>query len=361
VRTLLVVAALATAAILGLLTLNRDGGRVARHADGPVLPEEPPLAGPAPPEMAHERLGTPRSREEVEKFLARCSELGKAAVPELARRLRERRDVPFEPRWRFVGGRLKGHPTLRSAYIAALAAIPGDASAGALREVLAQSASVFEAYEIALALEDRGEAGWAKDALVRAGEHTSPSKLDTQLAIVGLAAERDPDETAAQILTQAPRGDAMTDPKVLASGLSRLPARQALAATQALIADPEVTLRAKGRYLRGLFARPQLEQTVLRGVQGMFESETLSRELRTDAAYAAAGAASFYTDAIAYQKARAQGKGEEAATIKTRCERRIVEIEALIRAAIGTDVNTSSDPRAASLRRMLERHRARLR
>jgi len=361
VRALLIVAAVATLAVLWIWIHDGQEGPVARGSGGPPLPAVPRLSEPASSAPVRKELGVPRSRGEVEAFLARCAERGEAAVPELLKRLSERRDVPFEPRWRFAGGRLKGYPTLRSAYLAALAAIPGDASADALRAVLAQNASVFEAYQIALALNDRGEAGWAKAALARAGERTSPKTLETQRAIVALAARLEPAATADQILAQAPRGEATTDPKALASALARLPAAEALATAEKLLLDPGITGRAKRRYLHSLFARPQLEQSVLLGVRAMLAGESLSRELRTEAAYAAAGAASFFSDAIAYQRALAQSKEEQAAAIQARCERRLAQVEALIDAAIGSDVNTSSDPRAASLKRMLERHRARLR
>ena len=77
-------------------------------------------------------------------------------------------------------------------------------------------------------------------------------------------------------------------------------------------------------------------------------------------AYAAAGAESFYLDAAAYDRARAQKDSALAATIKARFDRRYIEVESLLETIVGTDVEGSTVPRAASLRRMLKKHRERV-
>jgi hypothetical protein len=366
VRALLVVAVVALAAICGLYLLDRDtpGHATPRGATpgepGKTPSGDTPAAKSVLPPVPGGLDGTPRSQDRLERFVTACIGLGPEAVPALLARLRADDDVKLQPRWKFAKGRPEGFPTLRSAYLAALAAIPGEEAANALRAVLAETASVEETYQIALALTERQDGGWADAALAKAGDEVSPATLPAQKALVALAAREAPVETAAQMVARAPRGEDGTDPAVLANALRDLPLDAATGASAQLLGDPSVTPRAKERYIRELCSRPDGELRVWEHLRDVASAADWPDTLRMSAAYAAAGAQSFLLDELAYNKARATGDTRAAETIKARFTRRLVAVQNLIQTATGIDLNDANDPRAAALRRTLERHRDRV-
>ena len=126
------------------------------------------------------------------------------------------------------------------------------------------------------------------------------------------------------------------------------------------MSDAEVTTLAKSRYVRALCNRRHVEPRVWQHLRDLVADAEWKRDLRVDVAYAAAGAEAFYLDEIAYRQAVARGDSGEAAAIKARYDKRLADVEGFVELAIGGDVTDASDARAASLRRMLARHRERV-
>ena len=162
-----VAALLALCAVAGLLayghwgrgsTPDRPGQDDPEVRDGPPAPP-PPLRDVEA--VARARPQEPATQDDLRAFVADCVARGAAAVPDLLTLLKNRPDVALAPRWRFRDGRPEGgYPTLRSAYLDALASIPGREAGDALREVLDLTGSLEETYQIASALAVRDEAGW---------------------------------------------------------------------------------------------------------------------------------------------------------------------------------------------------------
>lgn len=306
---------------------------------------------PAPPlPRIDEALGA----KGLEAFVAACAAQGEAAVPGLLRALAEGKDRQVEPRWIFVAGGTRGYPTLRSAYIAALRAIPGDASTAALAQVMADTRSVEETCLLGLALAERRETSFVPTLLERIPAEPAPALLPVQWQMVELAARVDPGETARRLEATAPRGEDGSDPQVFARALGALPLAAATGSGRALLIDPDVTPRAKSRYLRSLLDRPEME--VLHVVEEVAGLGQLTDELKTDLAYAAVESDAFRLDGIAHETALAQGDHVTAKAASDRFRLRTEQTTRLMSAVLGIDVATSDDPRAQSLRRKLEAH-----
>jgi hypothetical protein len=360
VKALVAVAVLAVAAVAGLLLYQYGvAPPEARRPAVPAAPEhrEPPevVAAPLPGIEARlrGRARTPEVQDELDQFVTLCVARGTEVVPDLLARLRDRPDIILELRWRFHEGRVKGYPTLRSAYLTALVLIPGREAAAALREILDLTRSVEETYQIARGLAERGERGWAVTAVARALQPGTAAQRSTQEMLMELAARGDPVETSAQLVARAPRGRDATDPHVLGLALEVLPLDTAMLAGQTLLEDAAVTGKAKRRVLRNLCSRDEID--VFARLRRMLESGSLAADLRVDAAYAAANARGFHTDRIAYSLARAGKPGPRPHEIRDRFQRRLEEVTLVVETVVA-DL-PPQDPRAQSMRRMLARHK----
>jgi hypothetical protein len=365
VRTLLLVGAIALLFVAGLLYVFRGAlrGQERSSRPPPAAPVDPAPAAATEEGVPHvaDRLRrfqrAPEAQRLLLEFVRACAEHGAAAVPELALRLRNEPDVEIEPRWSFENGRVRGFPSLRSAYIAALLAIPGPEARDALLAALELTASPEEAYQIAAGLADRGEGGFTATAIARATK-AAAGDLEVARDLVALVVRADPEGAAAEILAQSPRGANGADPALLAHGLEVLPLERATATAKGLVADPGVTPKAKERYLRSLCDRGEPE--ILATLRELAQDGKLDRELRLAAAYGAVGSRAFYLDQAAYAIAAAGGEGPPPAEIRERYERRLAEATLLIEAAVQADVGASTQV-LESLRRRLEDQRARLR
>ncbi len=321
----------------------------ARRPVARTVPDAP--SDPAPdrlPDVAR-RVRTLRHAPEVQEVLLdlvkAAARLGPAAVEDLRSRLRDQPDVVFEPRWIFEDGRPRRFATLRSAYLAALLGITGPEAHDALIEALALTGSVDEAYQIAAGLERRGEGGFTPGALERALK-AGPGHVEVAQEIVTLVARADPEGTAAEIVARSPRGEDGTDPTLLAQALERLPLEHALGTGKGLLADPQVTRRAKARYLEGLCDRGEPE--LFASLRDVANEGFMDRDLRVTLAYRAVGSGAFDEDRIEYATA---AEGAPRAGIRARYERRLAEVELLIHAAIPP--GEGSGPLLESLRRQL--------
>jgi len=330
-------------------------GRPPPTATAPQAPPEPP-AGPV--SNVAPRVRTLRHAPEAQRllgdFVRECAAKGVEAVDELRTRLRDEPDVELEPRWTFENGRVRGFPSLRSAYIAALLEIPGPQARDALLEALATTASTDEAYQIVAGLHRRDEGGFtsaALDCAVKAG----PGDAEVATEIVALAAKADPDGTAAEVISRSPRDSDGTDPALLAHALENLPTKQAVATGRTLLEDPRVTNQGKERYLRSLCDRGELE--VFASLREIAETGSVDRELRVTMAYAAVGSRAFYIDQGQYNAAGAGAAGERA-QIRERYLRRLEEVERLIDAAVPP--GETSRTLIESLRSRIAEHRTRL-
>jgi hypothetical protein len=364
VRALLIAAVLALTGIAALLLARGGTGAPdtrAGTAPGAAPSDTPEGTPPTHGGPARDLPRTPQRLDELDRFVEHCVALGCDAVPLLARLLESGEDRVFAQQWEFVEGRLIGYPTLRSGYLRALASIPGDPADAALRRALRSSRSVQEAYQIALALTARGESGWSALALRHVAGPSSRGSPATQRALVTLVAQIDPEGVVEHLHTQAPRGDDDREPRALAWALVALPARAAAGSAGRLLSDPEITGRAKAVYLRSLCNRPDAEPALYLTLRDAIDAADLGDELRLEASYAAAGAAAILRDEIEYSRARAAGDGPRADRIKARFDGRLRAITALVECALGEDLERSGDPRAASIRRMLDKHRARMR
>lgn len=364
-KALLAVAVLAAAGVAGLLLYeNRSelapGGRPATSGDPPSR-TAPPADAVAPlPDIEAELRGRyrrPGVQADLDRFVSLCVARGSEAVPQLLERLRNRPDIVFEPRWVFTERRVKGYPTLRSAYITALTLIEGRDAEEALRDVLELTQSVEETHQIAHGLLERGARGWARTAIERALQPGNPAQRPTRKSLLEIAAEADPAEMSVLLIARAPRGDDATDPTVLSHGLKALPLDSAVHAGQTLLDDVEVTAKTKKRLLRDLCARAEVD--VFDRLRRSMQRGTWSEGLRLDIAYAAANAQPLFTDAIQYSMAKAANDGPRLYQIRERYNRRLAEVEQLVTAALAH--LPADDARVRSLDRMLEKHRQRLR
>ncbi|MHC4818475.1 MAG: hypothetical protein ACYTF8_10515 [Planctomycetota bacterium] len=363
-KALLAVAALAAAGVAGLLLYgNRSepvtGGRPTTPAD--PQPRAAPPADAAVPlpdveEQLRGRARMPGVQADIDRFVSLCVARGSEVVPQLLERLRDRPDIVFEPRWVFAKKRVKGYPTLRSAYITALILIDGRDAEEALREVLDLTQSVEETHQIAHGLLGRGARGWAPTAVERALQPGTAVQRPTRESLLEIAAEADPAQTSVLLIARAPRGNDATDPTVLSHGLKALPFDTAVYTGQSLLDDVEVTGKTKKRVLRDLFSREEVD--VFDRLRRSMQRGTWSEALRLDVAYAAANAQAFFTDPIQHSMAKAANDGPRLYRIRERFDRRLGEVEQLVSAALAH--LPRDDPRVQSLGRMLEKHRQRL-
>jgi hypothetical protein len=300
-------------------------------------------------------VGSESSQSELDSFVANASGRGTEAVALLMALLRGGEDATFMQRWRFRDGRLEGHPTLRATYIEALRAIPDPEAAEALAELLPLTTSPNESYLVALALKEKGKTGWSGTLLELATSGEDNRQLNTRRAMVQLAARDDPVEASRYIYLQAPRGTNRSVPRLLAEGLAAMPVEDAAAAADRLLVDPDVTEVAKGQYVRSLCKRPEVE--AFSALRDLAERGELDEKIRLDTAYAMAGSSAFRMDAIHYQKAMAEGRQSDAADIRARFFRRMEEVHRYASAALSLDLDSSTDPRAAALRKHLDDHR----
>jgi hypothetical protein len=360
VRAFLLVAVIAFLFVAGLLFVLRGAFRRERAVPKPVAAAPAVAAPPAPdriPEIAARVRAfqrAPESQQLLADFVRDCAERGAAAVPELLDRLRHESDVQLQTRWDFQHGRLRGFPSLRSAYIGALLLIPGQEAVDALLETVETTLSANEAYQIAAGLVAREEGGFTRAAIDRALK-AGPGDAEVARDLIALAARADPEGTAGEIALRSPRGEDPADPALLAEGLEGLPLERASATGQELCADPRVTRKAKERYLRSLCDRGEPE--LLARLRELAQGDLLDRELKVALAYAAAGSRAFYADQAAYGVATAGGEGPPPEEIRARYERRLLEVEQLIAVAVAPD----NGPALESLRRRLTEQRARLR
>ncbi|MHC4973640.1 MAG: hypothetical protein ACYTG3_15045 [Planctomycetota bacterium] len=363
-KALLAVAVLAAAGVAGLLLYGirserATGGRPAIPAEPQPRPFPPADGAPPLPDIEAQLRGRARMpgvQADLDRFVSLCVARGNEVVPQLLQRLRDRPDIVFEPRWVFSKRRVKGYPTLRSAYITALILIDGRDAEEALRDVLDLTQSVEETHQIAHGLQGRGASGWVPTAVERALQPGAPAVRPTQKSLLEIAAEADPAETSVLIVARAPRGDDSTDPTVLSHGLKALPLDTAVYAGQSLLDDVEVTGKTKKRILRDLCSREEVE--VFDRLRRSMQRGTWSEGLRLDIAYAAANAQAFFTDPIQYSMARGANDGPRLYKIREQYNRRLAEVEQLVAAALAH--LPRDDARVQSLRRMLEKHRQRL-
>jgi hypothetical protein len=349
VRSFLLAALVALAAVALALYALRGDRRSERAPPATTAAEEPRTPDIA--ERAQSFPRAPETQEEVEAFVRACAERGPKAVAELAARLRTGRDVKLQPRWTFdEDGRVRGFPTLRSAYIAALLAIQGAEARDAALEAL-PTATPEEAYQIAAGLFERGDGGFAAAAFERAA--SAPASSEVARDLVAFLARAQPDATSAEIVARTPRGEDGRDPVLLAQGLEALPLERAAAAARALVADLAVTRKAKERYLKSFCDRGEPE--ILANLRAVVPQ--LDRELRISLAYSAVSSRAFALDEAALAATRG---GPGAAEIRERCERRLLEAELLVAEAVPAG-EEGADPVLASLRRRLEEKRERLR
>jgi hypothetical protein len=365
VKALLVVAVLAAVGVAGLLLYvhrpeRAGGGRPATPVDPQARPVPRADTSPPLPDIEAQLRGryrTPGVQADLDGFVSLCVARGNEIVPQLLQRLRDRPDIVFEPRWVFTDRRVKGYPTLRSAYLTALILIEGRDAEEALRDVLVLTQSVEETHQIAHGLHQRGARDWVATAVERALQPADPAQRPTRKSLLEIAAEADPAETSALLVARAPRGNDATDPTVLSHGLKALPLDTAMHTGQTLLDDVEVTGKAKQRILRDLCSREEVD--VFDRLRRSMQRGAWSESLRLNLAYAAAAAPAFYTDPIQYSMAKAAADGPRLYQIRERYNRRLQEVEQLVAAA--TAHLPADDPRVLSVGRMLEKHRQRLR
>jgi len=372
-RVILLVAAVAVGFVGGMLYGERD--QASRIIERPVtgggpagtfptkLPDRPnngenPVAVhvtvPLPDieYAARTRPNAPRTQKELAAFVYACAARGAEAVPLLESLLEAGHDVPIRKAWKFSPeGELDGYASLRAAYLEALRSIPGEAASQALEQAY-RVATPEESYLIALALSERGRGGWAGALLDRADKRTAPSAAMHLLPkMVALAATHEPGETAARLESTAPRGTSTNDPRVMATALAHMPLQTALSAADRLLSDPDITLRAKTRYLNSLLTgRTELE--AIRTVRVAIERAGTSEALRAAAVNDAVRSRGFLSDRLAYQHARAKGNNAAAQAARERFDRRAEEVRALIVAAYGRG---STDRRAEIALQRLKR------
>lgn len=347
--------------VVGLLYVFRHAirGRLRGHRPAAEAPAETPVPTPERDPDIAQRVRSlqlaPEAQQLLVDFVRECTRCGPAAVEELRTRLREDGDVELETRWTFENGRLRGFPSLRSAYLAALLEIPGPESKGALLEALGKTSSPDEAFLIASGLDRRGDGGFTAAAIDCAAK-AGPGHAEVVQDLVTLVARADPEGTAKEIAARSPRGEDGADPLLLAQAIEAVPRERAVLLARELLVDPQVTRKAKERYLQSLCDRGEPELFAsLREVVG---TGLLDRELRITMAFKAAGSRAFYTDADAYALAASGGEGDPRAAIRERYERRLEEAELLVAAAVPQDEGAGQT--LQSLHRRLAEHRARL-
>ncbi len=332
-RSFLIFSFVAFVVVVAFLYVFRNAIR------GRTRPPPARTAPEAPSESAPQRLPdvarrvrilqrAPEAQRVLADLVREAQKRGPAAVDELRAWLRDEPDVQLETRWMFEDGRVRGFPSLRSAYLAALLAIPGPEAKDALLEALSLTSSADEALQIAAGLERRGEGGFTAGAIERAIE-ADPGDVEAARELIAVAARADPAGTAEEVVARSPRGEDGTDPALLALALERMPLANALATGRGLLAEPNVTRQGKARYLQSLCDRGEPE--VFASLREVANEGLVDRDLRVTMAYKAVGSAAFYADRAAHDAA---APGPERAAVRERYDRRLVEVELLIDAAV---------------------------
>ncbi len=311
---------------------------------------------PAPPGIDAARPLPAVEASDPSPFLAECVSRPREAVPQLRALLRGGTDVAYQPRWLFREGRLEGYPTLRAVYLAALARIEGQDATDALASALDETGSLEESCLIAWELSRRGAAGWVPAVLERCDREPDPARLQLQLAMAELSARSDPAATAQHLVERAPRGEEGKDPRVLAAALRALPLDRAAEGLAGLLEDPRVTRRAKSRYGKEMLARAEAESVAR--VREIVERGRLDEATLQELSQEAAQSIVFLEEIAAYGQARARGDRDVAGEIRARFLRRVDETYRLASVALGVDIASSDDLRAANVRRLLDAHRA---
>jgi len=338
---------------------SRERGDTPGHTNG-SKPGQPPPPSPLP-DIARSAQANPftaDTQKELAAFVQECRGRGAEAVPLLLQLLAKGEDRKLQPRWNFRKGSLEGFPTLRSAYLTALRSIEGDEATFAMREVMKELRTAGESFLLAQELRTRGAGGWTDDLLRTALSNVTPAALSLRREMVRLAAESDPEGMATALIREIPRGESKEDGRLVSGALRVLPVQIALSAATPLLTDDDVTYRAKGNLIRTMLNRPESEvfstmrEEVLRG--------GYDEQLRVAVAYAAANSQSFFTDAAELAVARANKDTAKADAIQRRFEQRIHAAEELVSAALDLDIESSSDMRAAAMRRTLAAHRSKL-
>ncbi len=335
-RSFLLFAFVAFVFVVAVLYVFRNAIR-GRHRTQAVrtAPEAPSASTPGRlPDVAGRVRAlqhAPETQQILLDLVREAARRGPAAVEELRARLRDEPDVTFEPRWTFENGRVRGFPSLRSAYLAALLEIAGPEAKDALLEALALSSSADEAYQIVLGLDRREEGGFTAAALDRALK-AGPGDVEVARGLLALVARADPEGTAAEIVARSPRGEDGTDPAMLGQALELMPMARAFATAKGLLADPQVTRKGKERYLRSLCNRGEPE--LFASLREVADEGLVDRDLRITMAYAAVDSGGFYADRAAYAAADPGAEGDPRAEIRARYERRLAEAELLIDAAV---------------------------
>lgn len=356
-RSFLIFSFVAFVVVVAFLYVFRKAirGR-ARTPVGRTAPEAPSETEPERLTDVAARVRTLQHAPEAQQILAdlvrEAARRGPAAVEELRARLRDEPDIQLAPRWIFESARLRGFPSLRSAYLAALLEIPGPEALDALLEALALTSSVDEAYLVAVGLERRGDGGGFAAAAFGHAVEAGPGDVEVARELVAVMARADPEGTAEEVLARSPRGEDGTDPAVLGQALEKMPLARAFATAKGLLADPHVTRKAKERYLQSLCDRGEPE--LFASLRELANEGLIDRDLRITMAYKAVGSAAFHADREACDAA-APG----AAEIRARYERRLAEAELLIEAAVPQDEGAGIV--LDSLRRQLAGQRAKLR
>lgn len=297
------------------------------------------------------------SQDALAAFVAECRRRGEEVVPILLRRLRLDEDMPTQPRWVFKKGKLVGYPTLRSAYIAALAGIRGESADLALQQLMHSARSAEESYLIAVSLEGRDVGGWSADLLQRAREGDAANQ-GLRMEMARFAARSDPVGAAAFIVESAPRGESTDSGRVLAAAATALPVDIALAATGRVLDDDQITNRAKASLVRAMLRRP--ETGVYQALEQQVAQGKMDRPLRIAAAHEAANNPNFVRDAMDYHRAVAEGDGGQADSIRRRFNDRMDAAEKFIGVALGVDLRSTDDQRARAIRRLLDAQKKRL-
>ena len=198
---------------------------------------------------------------------------------------------------------------------------------------------------------NRGATGWETTLLDRAlVENPAGHVMHILPAMVELVAKQDPTAASTYLYERAPRGESGIDPRVLARGLVGLPLPAAVATTERLLDDKDITQRAKGRYVSTLLKeRPEVE--AMAAVRRAIARGTLPEPLVATLVNDAANAGSFFWDAQLYRTAKAEGNRAAADEAHGRYLRRIAEVDRMIVAAYGPN---SDDRRAVNARQKLE-------
>jgi len=360
VRGFLLAAVVAVAGVAGLLIYQ--GSRPDRSGVHQRMaePEPPTVAGaprspPALPDLAaaaHSEPYTAKTQILLARFVRTAPQRGPEKVPLILALLMAGDDRSLRPRWTYTDGHPDGFPSLRSAYIEALRAIPGPEATRALAAVLKLTQVREEAYLLGLALEERGESGWAPTLLRHAFAKT-PARL-TELAtterIIKLAAHADPIGTSETLLARTADIDG-----ALKWGIEAMPASHATNTTERALRMAEVPFRAKVIAVRALCGRAEVAGLI--ALSDMAARGELKGRIGLETAYAMVETPRFRLDALAYRRATADRSASGAARARARFDERERAVRRFCLEALNLDLATTNDPRGKALQRQLDAHR----